>query len=126
MMDNLLTMIRLHYYSDRNDTAFWSDMKKMPINDTLQDMVDIWGERGPTRDDFSTYQFNLFGSAHFTHVAQGQGLFDPESCGLVLDRLEIRKIVEMQMDEQRHSRISHELVDHAEALRELEKADGDW
>jgi tryptophan halogenase len=126
IMNNLLTMIRLHYYSDRTDTEFWSDMNKMPINDTLQDMVDIWGERGPTRDDFSTHQFNLFGSAHFTHVAQGQGLFDPESCGLVLDRLEIRKIVEMEMDNQRHSRISHELVDHAEALRELELTDGDW
>lgn len=126
LMENLLTMIRLHYYSDRTDTKFWSDMKEMPLNGTLQDMVDIWGERGPTRDDFSTYHFNLFGPAHFTHVAQGQGLFNSESCGLALDRMELRKVVEMQMDEQRHSRISIELVDHAEALRELEETDGDW
>jgi len=126
MMNNVLTMIRLHYYSDRNDTQFWSDMKNMPINETLQDMIDLWGERGPTRDDFSTHQFNLFGSAHFSHVAQGQGLFNPESCGLALDRMAIRKTVEREVFEQRHSRISLELVDHAESLRELKTIDGDW
>jgi tryptophan halogenase len=126
MMNNLLTMIRLHYYSDRVDTDFWRDMKEMPVNETLQDMIDIWGERGPTRDDFSNYYFNLFGPAHFTHVAQGQGLFNPESCGLALERMEIRTVVEKEIANQRHYRIAHELVDHAQALKELEEADGDW
>jgi tryptophan halogenase len=126
VMNNLLTMIRLHYYSDREDTPFWSDMKNMPVNEELQDMIDLWGERGPTRDDFATNHFNLFGPAHFTHVAQGQGLFNAELCGLAIDRMEIRKIVERAMDEQRHSRIAIELVDHAEALKELETTDGDW
>jgi tryptophan halogenase len=126
MMENILTMIRLHYYSDREDTPFWTDMKKMPINETLQDMIELWGERGPTRDDFSNYQFNLFGSAHFAHVAQGQGLFNPESCGIAIDRMGIRVKVEREINEQRHSRIAVELVDHAEALRELKTVDGDW
>lgn len=126
IMDNILTMIRLHYYSDREDTPFWQDMKNMPVNDELQDMIDLWSERGPTRDDFSSGHFNLFGAAHFAHVAQGQGLFNPESCGLAIDRMEIRQTVEREMDNQRHSRLAVELVDHALALKELEEADGDW
>jgi tryptophan halogenase len=126
MMNNLLTMIRLHYYSDREDTKFWQDMKEMPVNEELQDMIDLWSERGPTRDDFSTGSFNLFGAPHFTHVAQGQGLFNSESCGLALDRLYIRQTIEKQMGEQRHARLAIELVDHGQALRELETADGDW
>ena len=126
VMDNMLTMIRLHYYSDREDTSFWQDMKNTPVNEELQDMIDVWGERGPTRDDFSTGNFNLFSSAHFSHVAQGQGLFNSESCGIIIDRLEMRQTLQREMDEQRHSRIAVELVDHAQALRELEEADGDW
>jgi tryptophan halogenase len=126
VMDNILTMIRLHYYSDREDTSFWQDIKNMPINEELQDMIDIWAERGPTRDDFANGHFNLFSAPHFAHVAQGQGLFNPESCGIIIDRMEMRQVVEREMDEQRHSRIAIELVDHAQALRELEEADGDW
>ena len=44
VMRNILTMIRLHYYSDRQDTPFWSAMSEMPINHELQELLDLWIE----------------------------------------------------------------------------------
>ena len=74
MMRNILSMIRLHYYSDRQDSNFWQEMSHMPINEELQMIIDLWAERPPSRYDFETFSGELFLAPHMAHVAQGQGL----------------------------------------------------
>ena len=125
-MRNILTMIRLHYYSDRQDTPFWQAMSNMPINEELQNLIDLWSERPPSRYDFESTSGELFGAPHLAHVGQGQGIIGSEACTLALDSLGIREAVFNQIDEYRHARHSGELVDHAAALREISLIDNEW
>lgn len=126
IMENILTMIRLHYYSDREDTDFWRAMKNMPINDGLQEMIDLWAERPPARGDFEKVGMQMFAAPHFAHVAQGQGILNKEIAGVVLDRMSIRDKAERELFKSRHERHAQELVDHAEALREIGSIDDEW
>jgi tryptophan halogenase len=126
VMENILTMIRLHYYSDRSDTEFWRAMKETKINSGLQKMIDVWGERPPLRNDFSISEYQLFHSAHFSHVAQGQGIINKDACSRVIESMSLRQSIEIAIDEQKQNRNNHVLVDHAEALRELHNIDNEW
>jgi tryptophan halogenase len=126
VMRNILTMIRLHYYSDRQDSPFWQAMSNMPINEELQNLIDLWSERPPSRYDFESTSGELFGGPHLAHVGQGQGIIGSEACTLALDSLGIREAVFKQIDEYRHARHSGELVDHAAALREISSIDNEW
>ena len=126
IMRNILTMIRLHYYSDRQDTLFWKAMSDMPINHELQELLDLWSERPPTRSDVPHLHMELFMTPHLAHVAQGQNVFSTESATRVLDRLNIRQETENAVAQMREERHNHELIDHAEALRKLSTIDGEW
>jgi tryptophan halogenase len=120
MMLNILDMVRLHYISDRRDTPFWREMANMPIPEGLQNLLDLWSERPPNRNDIPTNSGQLFASAHFIHVAQGQNVLNRNSAGLSLRRLNLHGIVKNSMSQTNSNRHNHELVDHAEALREIE------
>jgi tryptophan halogenase len=126
VMRNILTMIRLHYYSDRTDTLFWKAMSEMPVNDELQELLDIWSERPPHRSDVPHKHMELFLTPHIAHVAQGQGVFSSEPATRMIDRLNIRRDVENEVSKMRESRNNHELIDHAQALKNLHTVDEDW
>ena len=126
VMRNILTMIRLHYYSDRRDTPFWRAMAEMPVNHELQELIDLWSERPPNRNDVPHRHMELFLTPHIAHVGQGQGIFPPEPSTKMLDRLNIRRVVENETSKMRESRYNHELIDHAQALKNLHNIDDDW
>ena len=126
VMRNILTMIRLHYYSDRTDTPFWSAMSEMPINHELQELLDLWSERTPNRTDVPHLHMELFMTPHIAHVAQGQGVFNPEISTRTIDRLNIRRKVETEVAKMLEDRHNHELVDHAKALKDLRNIDDEW
>jgi len=126
VMRNILTMIRLHYYSDRTDTPFWKAMSEMPVNDELQELLDIWSEKPPSRSDVPHRHMELFLTPHMAHVAQGQGVFSPEPATRMIDRLNMRRDIENEVSKMRESRYDHELVDHAQALKDLHRVDEDW
>lgn len=126
VMRNILTMIRLHYYSDRTDTPFWKAMSEMPVNHELQELLDIWSERPPNRSDVPHKHMELFLTPHMSHVAQGQGVFSPDPATRLLDRLNIRTSVQNEVSKLKESRYNHELIDHAKALKDLHKIEEDW
>lgn len=126
MMRNILTMIRLHYYSDKRNSPFWVAQSNMKVNDELQEILDLWSERPPSRTDFDSNSGEMFLTPHIVHVAQGQDLLSIDACTRALDNLNIRQIVKKEIDEMRHRRHASELVDHAEALREINSIDSEW
>jgi len=126
MMRNILTMIRLHYYSDRQDSVFWQEMSHMPVNPELQEIIDLWSERPPSRYDFENNHGEMFGAPHIVHVGQGQGIININACTRAIDSLDLRSDIEKQLSEYRHYRHDHELVDHAQALREITLVDDEW
>ena len=90
----------------------------MPINDTLAELLELWSERTPSRMDVPHENGQMCLAPHFFHVAQGQGLLNPESAGLAIYNMGLRERVDYDMNERRRERYSHELVDHAQALLE--------
>ena len=126
MMRNILTMIRLHYYSDRNDTPFWAAQARMPVNEELQELIDLWAERPPSRFDIEVNSGQMFLSPHLAHVGQGQGIVAAAPCTTAIERLEIRNLISSTLDKMRHERHAAELVDHAAALREIATIDLEW
>lgn len=123
MMLNIRDMMRLHYMSDRQDTAFWKDISHSPVPDSLKELLDLWNERAPGHFDIPHSGYLMFLSRNFVHVAQGQNLIPSAPSSLALDRLGIRQIVEKKSDETRTNRHARELVDHKQALMETVNED---
>jgi tryptophan halogenase len=126
MMRNILSMIRLHYYSDKRNSPFWIAQSNMPLNEDLQEILDLWAERPPSRLDYESNSGEMFLTPHMVHVAQGQDAISKEACTRALNNLNIRQHVKKEIDEIRHRRHAAELVDHAEALREINSIDSEW
>lgn len=80
MIDNLLTMVAMHYVSDRVDSSMWEEQQFRPKPPLLEKLIEIGKYRGYEIHDFVNFGFDLFSAAHFWHVAQGQGLISAEAC----------------------------------------------
>lgn len=76
--ENLLSMISLHYVSDRYDTEFWKDCKNLKKPELLENMLEVLKYRTLNINDIPTSNYDLFGIAHFWHVIQGQNLISKE------------------------------------------------
>lgn len=83
-MENIVTMIALHYISDREDTEMWRAQKKAELPETLSSLLSLWRERMPEKYDVPVFGYELFLSEHLWHVAQGQGVLSKE---VALDQL---------------------------------------
>jgi hypothetical protein len=121
MLDNILTMIRMHYITDRDDTDFWTAASNMPVNDTLQDLLNLLRETTLPRDYITAKNGELFQVAHFLHVAQGQGLVKISNLDWTLGNLSVYDETHYLSRDIESQRMGVELVDHAEALNEIEK-----
>jgi tryptophan halogenase len=80
MYENLLSMVAMHYVSDRTDTPFWVNQKRLERPDLLRSLTAIMKHRGPEEHDIPSTGFELFKAAHFWHVGQGQGLISQKGC----------------------------------------------
>ena len=98
----------------------------MPVNSELQEMIDLWAERPPSRYDFANNHGEMFGAPHLTHVGQGQGIISIDACTRVIDALHLRESMEKQLNDYKHYRHDHVLVDHAQALQEIKLIDDEW
>lgn len=119
MMDNILVMIRLHYMSDRRDTPFWRAMSEMPVNDSLQELLDLWQETTLPRDFIPSNSGQMFHIAHLLHVAQGQDVISKEPITRMFENFDTYDWVLREISARKHHRISDILVDHKEALDEI-------
>jgi tryptophan halogenase len=76
-MENARDFIFLHYMVERNDTAFWKDLKNVNAPDSLQEKLNLWKTRLPIREDFSGLSnYVLFTESHHALVLEGIGLVD--------------------------------------------------
>lgn len=119
MMDNILLMIRLHYMSDRQDTPFWVDAKNAKINDSLQELLDLWQETTLHREFIPRNSGQMFQIAHLLHVGQGMGLINNNNIDYAIANLGISKEVDKDVAQFAEERSNKKLIDHAEALNEI-------
>lgn len=120
MMENLLSMISLHYISDRRDSPMWIAQAEMPIPDYLKNLLDLWAERPPFMYDVSHTNYELFHVPHFYHVAQGQKLISQKAATMMIDNFGIRDHTKNAYYAAKLGQTNHAKVDHAESLRQIQ------
>lgn len=78
LLENIVTMISLHYMSDRTDTEMWKAQQHAELPETLKVLLELWKERMPEKYDVPYYGHEMFLSEHLWHVAQGQGILSKD------------------------------------------------
>jgi hypothetical protein len=121
VMENILTMISLHYVSDRRDTQMWIEQSKKERPDLLNHLLEIWGIRPPEYHDIPTTGFELFSVNHFWHVAQGQGVLNKESAAIQIESYDSGNEIESYMKQFESMRNSSPLLSHSEELKNLHR-----
>ena len=120
MMQNILSMISLHYISDRQDTDMWKQQASMPIPEYLQNLIDLWSERPPMLTDISYENYEMFLVPHFYHVGQGQKIFKKENSTKMISMFNIHDNVKNAVFSAKLAQTNHARIDHAESLREIQ------
>jgi tryptophan halogenase len=75
-MENIRDFIILHYLTDRDDTEFWRDMKKIDLPNSLNEKLEKWKSRLPIKEDFSETEYFLFFEQNWTNVLYGLKFFN--------------------------------------------------
>ncbi len=113
LMENILTMIALHYVSDRDDTEMWRNQQRAPKPALLEYLLSLWQERCPEQYDVPHFGYEMFHSAHLWHVAQGQGVLSPTMAAIQLDAYQSRSIAARYFAQLRSNTIQQTRVPHA-------------
>jgi tryptophan halogenase len=121
MMENILSMIFLHYMTDRTDTDFWRSRHDVVPPKLLAELLELWRERPPTEKDVPTNGFEMFHAPHFWHVAQGQGLIPRDRSAQAVSSYGMQEAVSKEIWESKKRQTDHPMVDHLESLRALSR-----
>lgn len=120
MMENLMSMVFLHYISDRRDSEMWIEQSKIQAPEYLQTFLDLWKERPPFWTDIPQSGYELFHVPHFYHVGQGQKIFPAKNSAKMLDIMDISHQAKMEMFQAKMHQSDHVRIDHREALEEIQ------
>lgn len=120
MMENILCMISLHYVSDRKDTQFWQDVSDCKKPEYLNYLIELWSERPMFMGDIKLMGYEMFREPHFYHVANGQGLMNPNSHRKMLDSFGLLEEAKLLVSNAKLGQVDHERIDHGQALREIQ------
>lgn len=120
MMDNLLSMVALHYISDKRDSEMWILQEKMEKPEYLNNLLELWSTRSPMPTDIHHDNYEMFHVPHFYHVGQGQGIFKKENATKLIEYFNIRDSVITAIDSAKLSQTDHAKVDHAQSLKEIQ------
>jgi len=120
MMDNLLSMVALHYISDREDSEMWRLQKTMERPDYLNNLIELWSARSPMATDVGNVDYEMFHVPHFYHVAQGQAIFKKHNATKLIEYFNIRDSVISAIDSAKIAQSDHAKVDHAQSLKEIQ------
>lgn len=121
MMDNILSMVSLHYISDREDSDMWRKQKHdMQIPDYLSSLLELWEARPPILEDIGGSSYEMFLVPHFYHVAQGQKLLSPDAAARMIQYFSIGEEVKREVLDAKLNQTSIAEVDHAQSLKSLQ------
>lgn len=80
ILENIRDFVALHYYTNKDSSIFWKDLKNIAVPDKLKDRLEVWKHRLPVSEDFSSdSRYILFSEDHHIMVLHGIGHFDTAS-----------------------------------------------
>lgn len=114
LLENIITMVAMHYISDREDTEMWKMQKRADRPELLNHLIALWQERLPEAFDVPQFGYELFQNAHFWHVAQGQGLLNKDLATAQLDAFAVRRDAAVHLAGLKRDALSSTIVKHHE------------
>jgi hypothetical protein len=91
-----------------------ASMKKPAL---LESMLEVWKYKQPSYSDYPFSENELFGLAHFWHVAQGQGVVSKEACIRHLQDAGLMDYAAAKITEYRQSYASARTIYHHELFQ---------
>lgn len=126
IMDNIRDFVFLHYLTDRDDTKFWQDVKKIEMPDSLKEKMKLWKNRLPYAEDFSSQSdYCLFWDRNFTLVMYGLGLINRDSLRQIVEKTNkmflnnVNDIIEVEEGHLDFAIQNNELITHKEYLKTI-------
>ena len=126
IMDNIRDFVFLHYLTDRDDTKFWQDVKKIEMPDSLKEKMKLWKNRLPYAEDFSSQSdYCLFWDRNFTLVMYGLGLINRDSLRQIVGKTNkmflnnVNDIIEVEEGNLDFAIQNNELITHKEYLKAI-------
>jgi len=78
IMTNIRDFIILHYMTNKTNTDFWKDLKKIETPDSLKINLEKWKTRLPIREDFMGSNYLLFFEYNWIHILYGLNLINED------------------------------------------------
>lgn len=80
ILENIRDFIIMHYITEKNNTEFWQDLKKLELPESLSKLLARWKNRLPIREDFNHQsRYVLFTELHHLFIMAGLNLFNTEN-----------------------------------------------
>ena len=120
-MENVRDFIVLHYLVKKENTKFWKDVQDVELPDSLQDRLNLWKYKLPTREDFAhESNYTLFKDSNFISILGGIGLYNQEFIKKEYEMLspKIKFFAEESIKEKNRIELSTSLVGHKDLLRQ--------
>jgi tryptophan halogenase len=110
ILENVRDFVALHYYTNKDSSQFWKDIKNIPIPEKLKERLDLWKHRLPVSADFnSDSRYILFTEDHHIMVLHGIGHFNTDSIKREFDMQDMKLKVESDSIIA-HNRLQHDTV----------------
>jgi tryptophan halogenase len=119
IMENIRDFIVLHYITNKTNTEFWKNLKKIELPDSLQSKLNRWQHRLPITEDFSSVSnYILFTPANFIVVMEGLDLFDRNSIRAEYNALhpELKETANNIINQQLEVEKSMKFITHKEMI----------
>ena len=118
LLENILDYIALHYVTKRNDTDFWKFAKNIPKPAGLEEKLELYKYKIPSKSDFSNRKI-MFKEANWILVMHGLGLISKEVAQKDVD-IQAKHLVEsIPYNLPKEDINSEEFIDHRQALQWL-------
>jgi len=95
IMENIRDFIVLHYKTNKKNTSFWKDIKKIELPDTLKYNLEKWKTRLPIREDFLQSNYLLFYEHNWIHILYGLNLINIDIIKKGLDNFNLDQIKQL-------------------------------
>ena len=116
--DNIVSYLQIHYFTKREDTAFWKD-KPFKLTSFNQDTKEAF-EAGNITQSFFQHPYLMFSSANWYQVYAGLGLVDKEKVQDIMNSCRAAYVDKIKSDMRQLAENSNAVtpytINHSEAL----------